>query len=32
MLLLDEPTSHLNAETIAWLQKHLIEYPGTICA
>jgi ATP-binding cassette ChvD family protein len=30
MLLLDEPTNHLDAETIAWLQKHLIEYDGTI--
>ena len=30
MLLLDEPTNHLDAETIAWLQKHLIEYGGTI--
>ncbi|OYX40941.1 MAG: energy-dependent translational throttle protein EttA [Rhodobacterales bacterium 32-67-9] len=30
MLLLDEPTNHLDAETIAWLQKHLIEYAGTI--
>ena len=30
MLLLDEPTNHLDAETIAWLQKHLIEYTGTI--
>jgi ATP-binding cassette ChvD family protein len=29
MLLLDEPTNHLDAETIAWLQKHLIEYRGT---
>ena len=29
MLLLDEPTNHLDAETIGWLQKHLIEYPGT---
>jgi len=30
VLLLDEPTNHLDAETIAWLQKHLIEYRGTI--
>lgn len=30
MLLLDEPTNHLDAETVAWLQKHLIEYKGTI--
>jgi ATP-binding cassette ChvD family protein len=30
MLLLDEPTNHLDAETIQWLQKHLIEYKGTI--
>ncbi len=30
ILLLDEPTNHLDAETIAWLQKHLIEYKGTI--
>ena len=30
VLLLDEPTNHLDAESIAWLQKHLIEYKGTI--
>ncbi len=30
MLLLDEPTNHLDAETISWLQKHLIDYNGTI--
>ena len=30
MLLLDEPTNHLDAETIAWLQQHLINYKGTI--
>jgi len=29
MLLLDEPTNHLDAETIAWLQNHLIDYKGT---
>ena len=30
MLLLDEPTNHLDAETIAWLQQHLIDYKVTI--
>ncbi|MEX5561790.1 energy-dependent translational throttle protein EttA [Pseudophaeobacter sp. 1A16562] len=30
VLLLDEPTNHLDAETIAWLQQHLIDYKGTI--
>ena len=30
MLLLDEPTNHLDAETIGWLQKHLVDYTGTI--
>jgi len=30
MLLLDEPTNHLDAESIAWLQLHLIAYTGTI--
>ena len=30
MLLLDEPTNHLDAETIAWLQNHLMDYKGTI--
>ena len=29
MLLLDEPTNHLDAETVAWLQQHLINYKGT---
>ena len=30
MLLLDEPTNHLDAETIAWLQAHLMAYKGAI--
>ena len=30
MQLLDEPTNHLDAESIAWLQQHLIDYKGTI--
>ena len=30
MLLLDEPTNHLDAETISWLQRHLMDYKGTI--
>ena len=30
MLLLDEPTNHLDAESIAWLQQHLMAYAGTI--
>jgi len=30
LLLLDEPTNHLDAETIAWLQHHLMEYAGTV--
>ena len=29
LLLLDEPTNHLDAETISWLQQHLIDYKGT---
>ena len=30
MLLLDEPTNHLDAETIAWLQLHMMAYKGPI--
>jgi len=30
MLLLDEPTNHLDAESIAWLQRHLVEYKGAV--
>ena len=30
ILLLDEPTNHLDAETVAWLEKTLVEYKGCI--
>jgi ATP-binding cassette ChvD family protein len=30
MLLLDEPTNHLDAESVAWLQRHLLDYKGTV--
>ncbi len=30
LLLLDEPTTHLDAETIQWLEQALREYPGTV--
>src|SRR5258708_16050847 len=26
----DEPTSHLDAESVAWLDRFLAEYPGTV--
>lgn len=30
LLLLDEPTNHLDAESVAWLQRHLLEYKGSV--
>ena len=32
ILLLDEPTNHLDAETILWLEHHLLRYKGTVIA
>ena len=32
ILLLDEPTHHLDAASIAWLEQHLHQYPGTVIA
>src|SRR3989337_2246898 len=32
ILLLDEPTHHLDAESVAWLEHHLQQYAGTIIA
>jgi sulfate-transporting ATPase len=32
LLLLDEPTNHLDAESVAWLERHLMEYDGTVVA
>ena len=30
ILLLDEPTNHLDALTVSWLEKHLMDYKGTV--
>jgi sulfate-transporting ATPase len=30
ILLLDEPTNHLDAESVQWLEKHLVDYPGNV--
>src|SRR3569833_1163915 len=32
MLLLDEPSNHLDALSIAWLERYLEEYPSTVIA
>ncbi|HEY3731959.1 MAG TPA: energy-dependent translational throttle protein EttA [Steroidobacteraceae bacterium] len=32
MLLLDEPSNHLDAESVAWLERYLEEYPSTVVA
>ena len=32
VLLLDEPTHHLDAESIDWLEQHLQQYEGTVIA
>src|SRR5436305_3350471 len=32
ILLLDEPTTHLGAESVAWLEQHLRQYAGTVIA
>lgn len=30
LLLLDEPTNHLDAESVAWLQRFLLDYTGAV--
>ncbi len=32
MLLLDEPTNHLGAESVAWLERFLHDFEGTVVA
>ncbi len=30
ILLLDEPTNHLDAESVQWLENHLVDYAGNV--
>jgi ATP-binding cassette ChvD family protein len=32
ILLMDEPTNHMDAETVAWLEHYLDQFPGTVIA
>src|SRR5439155_15459584 len=32
LLLLDDPTYHLDAESVQWLEQHLAKYAGTVVA
>ena len=32
MLILDEPTNHLDAESVAWLERFLLDFAGTVVA
>src|SRR5487761_2544407 len=32
MLLLDDPTNHLDAESVEWLEQFLVRFPGTVVA
>ncbi|MCX2982770.1 energy-dependent translational throttle protein EttA [Halieaceae bacterium IMCC14734] len=32
MILLDEPTNHLDAESVAWLERFLLDFAGTVVA
>lgn len=32
LLLLDEPTNHLDAESVLWLEQHLVKYPSAVIA
>ena len=32
LLLLDEQTNHLDAESVLWLEQHLAKYPGAVLA